>query len=1089
MPRSTTTTAASTPRRTARTKLAQPTLALDKRLVLNQWLLSLFGCDAFEKLADTLKDPAFEGYTADNNTNFLRLLQALPRRHASLSADMLLAYDEHIVRHWKQIVDRREQAGTSLFMKYFQYLTLLFTEIYLDRWFSDRAALRDALNDHVAQFNADKSAGDQVARYADDDLKKIAFWNATGSGKTLLMHVNILQYQQYLAAHGQARDLNRIILLTPNAGLSQQHLEEFGRSGMDAELFRKDGGRLFTSQSIEIIDIHKLRDESGDKTVAVDAFEGNNLVLVDEGHRGAGGEDWMGKRQTLSEDGFSFEYSATFGQAMRAAKDAALTETYARCILFDYSYKYFYRDGYGKDYAIHNLKDDSQEATRLLYLTGGLLTFYQQRRLFGDQHAAFQPYLLEAPLLVFVGGSVTKATTKRDVSDVMDILLFLANVVHPDNRAAVLRRIAQLIEGKASLLDKAGHELFANAFSYLHSQKLTAEDVYTDMLRQVFGAAAAGMLHVENLKAGGEIALRVGTNEPFGVINIGDAATLIKQCQEQAALVVSEPEFSGSLFGRINTNDSPITVLVGSKKFTEGWSSWRVSTMGLMSIGQSEGSQIIQLFGRGVRLKGYGFGLKRSRLVAQEQRMTAPRFIEELETLNIFGVRADYMDEFRQYLEDEGVSTTPRVSLTLPTVQLFKDTLPALRVIAVKDGIDFKKYGPKPTIGRLTDARLRTVPADWYPKIDSRRSNGAQRGGDAIEKHSATLTPQHLAFMDFDAIYFELLRYKAEKGWHNLNLTRQGIQELLAHPDWYALAIPPEALAFTGMKRVRLWQEIAVTLLKKYCDAFYKYKKSEYELPYLEYRDLDPAGQDAGNVVDSYEFQIDTTETDLIAKLEGYKDEIEAIKKLGTEITAGMLKPLEVTQNNFKALIYMRHLYQPLIYLKSDCVAVKPVALNAGERDFVEDLCAFHEGHAGFFADTELYLLRNQSRGKGIGFFEAGNFYPDFILWLLRGTTQYVTFLDPKGIRNLDGPDDPKISFFQTIKELERRLGEPHIVLNSFIIANTPHTQVQHWRDATGAFMDIAAFKQRNVFFQQEDRKHYIQQILERVLADAPISV
>ena len=30
----------------------------------------------------------------------------------------------------------------------------------------------------------------------------------------------------------------------------------------------------------------------GDKTVAVDAFEGNNLVLVDEGHRGAsGGEE------------------------------------------------------------------------------------------------------------------------------------------------------------------------------------------------------------------------------------------------------------------------------------------------------------------------------------------------------------------------------------------------------------------------------------------------------------------------------------------------------------------------------------------------------------------------------------------------------------------------------------------------------------------------------------------------------------------------------------------------------------------------------------------------------------------------------
>jgi len=50
-------------------------------------------------------------------------------------------------------------------------------------------------------------------------------------------------------------------------------------------------------------------------------------------------------------------------------------------------------------------------------------------------------------------------------------------------------------------------------------------------------------------------------------------------------------------------------LLIGSKKFSEGWSSWRVSSMGLMNVGKSEGSQIIQLFGRGVRLKGYQFSL------------------------------------------------------------------------------------------------------------------------------------------------------------------------------------------------------------------------------------------------------------------------------------------------------------------------------------------------------------------------------------------------------------------------------------------------------------------------------------------------
>jgi hypothetical protein len=55
-----------------------------------------------------------------------------------------------------------------------------------------------------------------------------------------------------------------------------------------------------------------------------------------------------------------------------------------------------------------------------------------------------------------------------------------------------------------------------------------------------------------------------------------------------------------------------------------------------------------------------------------------------------------------------------------------------------------------------------------------------------------------------------------------------------------------------------------------------------------------------------------------------------------------------------------------------------------------------------------------------------------------------------QGIRNLDGSDDPKISFYQTIKTLEKRLADPDVILNSFIIASTRHQQVDHWRDASG---------------------------------------
>lgn len=93
------------------------------------------------------------------------------------------------------------------------------------------------------------------------------------------------------------------------------------------------------------------------------------------------------------------------------------------------------------------------------------------------------------------------------------------------------------------------------------------------------------------------------------------------------------------------------------RKFTEGWSSWRVSTMGLLNMGKGEGSQIIQLFGRGVRLKGQDYSLKRS-TPSQRPKGT---YLDRLETLNIFGVNAGYMATFKEYLKEEGITPSDEI--------------------------------------------------------------------------------------------------------------------------------------------------------------------------------------------------------------------------------------------------------------------------------------------------------------------------------------------------------------------------------------------------------------------------------------------
>ena len=1051
----------------------------EHRLVLANWILSLLDAQKFEDLAKHINDPMLEGFDEEGVSKYHQALRLIVDRTV-LSNDRLLEYDGRIVSFWKEITTRRNKDGQVLYPKYFQYLSLLFTEIYLDHYFNDPNALLKSLNAYRDDFNAGISSqqknnggqlfpdglpvDDQVSKFEMEDLKKLAYWSATGSGKTLLMHINILQYKYYLKKHGREKEINRVILLTPNEGLSRQHEEEFGLSGMKAELFNKDSGRLFASQNIEIIDIHKLKETSGEKTVSIDAFEGNNLVLVDVGHRGTSGAEvgiWMERRNRLCEKGFSFEYSATFGQAMKASGNKSLAQEYAKCILFDYSYKYFYADGYGKEYRILNLEDDSNKEHRARYLTACLLAFYQQQKLFHEKRDEIRPYLIEKPLWIFVGGSVTQKPSKKDVSDVVDILLFLAQFVK--NRSRSIEYIDKLLRGDSGIHNSGGQDIFAGTFTYLGQLGWNGDRTFEDILKVLFNSTVSGALHVKRIKSGGdaegEVALHIGDeNDAFGLINVGDPTGLASLCEEHPDdLAVSTSEFSHSMFRKVNSPDSHLNILIGSKKFSEGWSSWRVSTMGLMNVGKKEGSQIIQLFGRGVRLKGKGFSLKRSLGI------NAPREMERLETLNVFGIHANYMNQFKDYLEEEGLpSNEDRIEFVLPVIKNLGST--KLKTIRVKDGVDFKKQGDKPTLA-LPDSLFKRnrVVVDWYPKVQALASKDRQYLINTQSINETYFEPDHLAFIDFDALYFDLQQLKSERAWYNLNLSRGNLKTLLLDKSWYSLFIPQDEMVATSFDRVHRWQEIASSLLRKYCDRYYKHLKAAFEKDHLEYQILT---EDDLNFIDEYRFLIDKSRADIVAKL----------KEIADAMGRGELSSLSF--QGLQTLMFDRHLYQPLIHVSNKQIEVKPVPLNEGEKDFVSNLQVYFENNKSYFKGKELYLLRNMSRGRGIGFFEAGNFYPDFILWLLDGRKQYINFIDPKGILHLKGPQDPKINFHKTIKQLQKdlQLQDPDVILNSFIIANTRLSEVGHWNSG----MDLDDFAKIHVYFQTEEQDTYIDKIINK---------
>ena len=1048
-------------------------IRLNDALVLNRYLLQQFGFDDLETLSNSLKESNLEQYSENNESYFFKELEKVLPDYAPLSGQ-LQSYDENIISHTLAISANRDE---TIKWKYFQYLSLLFTEVYLDQYFKDKKALLKNINTFIAEFNdplndkVKNETGAVVDPYTENELNTLAFWNATGSGKTLLMHINIKQFQHYAEKY-EADEINKILLVTPNEGLSNQHLEEFTLSGIEAEIFSKKSSDAFSGKNVEIIEISKLAETSGEKTVAVEAFETNNLVLIDEGHRGVAGEQWKSRRDTLSLNGFAFEYSATFGQAVSAANGKvkkSLIQEYAKTILFDYSYKYFYNDGYGKDFSILNIPEANEGEFLQKYMTGALLSFYQQKIVFAENEKQAQLFQIENPLWVFVGSSVNAVRTekKQAKSDVIAIISFFSTFIKDE--ATSIKHIGQILEGEDGIINEYGQSIFRYSFDYIRQKGITADVIYKDILQSVFNTNVSGAnVYLDNLKGvDGELGLRVGDGEYFGVINVGDEKKLHKLCMANN-VEGGDKEFAVSLFDEINKPHSSVNVLIGSKKFTEGWSSWRVSTMGLMNVGRGQGSQIIQLFGRGVRLKGYQKSLKRSRDLDRHQQPKSkiPNYLPTLETLNIFGIRADYMMNFKEYLKEEGLPTDSMEEVSIPVMPTIKLDNIRLKKIGTKEGVSFEADNRIHLVMEKNLCKESTAVLDWYPKVQSVRSNDVAEQVITYKNTRNHLPPFVALFLDWNALYKELSKFTSERNWESLHFDNNDLKKILQTKGWFTLYIP-DTDANANIPQKGVWQQIATALLKQYCERFYNYKKNEYLSKHLELQILTP---DDENFEEEYRILIKESEQKIIENLHKLKADIEAGR---------FTEDFKIDGNNFKAIHYLNHLYNPLLYLNGkqyqDFVKITPVALNEGENQFISDLKKFHEKRPDYFDGKELYLLRNKSR-SGIGFFQASNFYPDFILWVVEGDHQHILFLDPKGLMNITGINHPKLRFHQTIKtDIEPQLKDPNINLHSFIISVTPHSRLKHWQGGE----TIADFNACGVYFQEDQASSYVGEILD----------
>ncbi|MYE10604.1 MAG: DEAD/DEAH box helicase [Gammaproteobacteria bacterium] len=974
---------------------------LENRLVLHQFLCGEFGYDGLSAMLERLRDtPA--GVNANGESFYFRSLFPDPAG-TRIAPNRLAEYDAAIAALSLRLRMTPEQGRG---WKPHQWLALLFAEHYLRLYFEDPEGLRAALN--AAKRRETLTA--RMPDYAPDDLRTVAVQSATGSGKTLVMHAHILQYRRI--ADDAGKPPRNVILVTPNEQLSEQHERELLASNQPARIFSSEAGADLL-RPVEIIDVNKLAEKQGVKRVAVRDFGENNLVLVDEGHLGASGKVWRERRAELAEGGFTFEYSATFNQIV--GRDDGLRDAYGKSLLFDYPYRAFHADGYGKDYAIANLPQGAEDENSRIYLLGALLSFYRQCRIWREGRAGWTEFNVTPPLWVFLGKTVTGNTNadRATRSDVVLILDFLGWVLA--HGAQVRPMLARLLAGGSGLTDQDGQDYFAGRFEGLEGTG--ASELYEDICETLFHGA--GRLHVRYLTQGeGELHMRTADNEPFGVVNVGDSAALYRLLGESGnpdLALEREAGFTRRLFAEVDRTDSTVNIVIGARRFIAGWNSWRVSAMGLMHVGVGEGPEIIQMFGRGVRLKGWNMSLKRHRQSGADAPPDSGR-LAELETLRIFGLKANYMQTFRQMLETDGMSTE-REEIPLPVT--WNVARKKLKIFRLRTGLEYNHSDDRPVLPGPDGSDMAEL--DLYSRLQVLESRGG-KAGDDTQGLTVRLERRHTAFFNRARIYGRLLARKQQEGWHNLAIDRATVDALLDRDDWYQLRLPPERLEPTTFADLMKLEEVAVELIADYAGRFWRRRRRRWEYENLEVRTLDESDP---NSIGEYTFSVGA----------GQEPLIEDIRALSNNLREGPFPSL-----GFGLLMRDEHAYKPLLYTAGRrVVAVRPVLLNEDEMRVVERLANLAKSGDSCLKGRELFLIRNLSRGRGVSFFDDHSYYPDFIVWLAKGRDQHILFLDPKGLGRFSHNERRKVGLHTAIKEVEARvrLQDAKLRLHAYVLSVT----------------------------------------------------
>ena len=487
------------------------------------------------------------------------------------------------------------------------------------------AALKNAFN-IIRLYNDDIKKLDSFYKDKkidiENNINRASFWMATGSGKTIVM-IKLIVLLDFLYSNSMISK-KPIMLIAPNEHILNQfkeHINYYNNFNSNNNIIIKDikefedinnNAYLFNNIVVYFMRMDLLDEEENvgkDKNAKRINYK-NFLtkkgwyILLDEAHKGDN-EDSIRKKyinelaKGINADnfplGFIFNFSATFTDDIDLYTCA-----------FNYNLERFNNDGYGKNIAVLddnlNFKIESNDEEKKIRILESFIIFNaikkSKEKLFKEFEKTHNEKLYyHNPLMIAVSDEVNteNAGIKIYFETILDILKNDINITE------ISENLYHKLKEKRIYFDKNKdlEEEFLYFIKNTDSKSIRVSVFHSNEISmceacRIYGNDKELVFKSKN------------SNKPFLLLNIGD--TNVKWTKEyiQKLNIELGEDLQSSYFNNINSSDSPINIMMGSKIFSEGWDSNRVNLISFINIGSTKAKKyVLQTIGRGVRIEPF----------------------------------------------------------------------------------------------------------------------------------------------------------------------------------------------------------------------------------------------------------------------------------------------------------------------------------------------------------------------------------------------------------------------------------------------------------------------------------------------------